>query len=126
MIDDIVDRYIKLRDLKAKKTADLKVELETIETAMTRCEQYILNHLNTNGMESCGTAAGTAYKSSVTSATVADRPAFMDWIKSEEAWNMLDVKANKTAVVAFKEANDDLPPGLNWREEVVVRIRRPS
>jgi hypothetical protein len=126
MIDDIVDRYIKLRDLKAKKTADLKVELETIETAMARCEQHILNHLNTNGLESCGTTAGTAYKSPVTSATVADWPALLDWIKAEGAWNMLDRRVNKSAVVQFKDAHDDLPPGVNWHEEIVVRIRRPS
>ena len=126
MIDDIVDRYIQLRDLKAKKTADLKAALEDIDLAMEKCERFIMNHLNTNGMESCGTAAGTAFKSNVTSATVADWPALLDWIKAEGAWSMLERKVNKTAVVEFRTEHDDLPPGVNWREETVVRIRRAS
>lgn len=126
MIDDIVDRYIKLRDKKAELAAKLKADTEKLDAAMERCEQFILNHLNANGMESCGTAAGTAYKAPVTSATVADWEALLDYIKVNQMWNMLERKVNKTAVIEFKNANDDLPPGVNWREETVVRIRRPS
>jgi hypothetical protein len=36
----------------------------------------------------------------------------------------MDVRASKTAIVEFVEANADLPPGINWRAETVVRIRR--
>ena len=30
----------------------------------------------------------------------------------------------KQAVEQYKEEHGDLPPGINWREEVVVNVRR--
>jgi hypothetical protein len=125
-IDVIVEKYIQLRDKKTQLTADLKAKTEQIDEAMDKCERFIMTHLNANGLDSCGSAAGTAYKASVTSATVADWNQLLAYVRENNMWNMLDRRVNKTAVTEFKDANDDLPPGINWREETVVRIRRPS
>ena len=124
MIDEVVDRFIQLRDLRAQKVAAHKADTEAIEAGMKRCEGFILQHLNTHGMESIGTKAGTAYKHVTTSATVADWESALDFIKANNLWNLLDRKVNKTAVVEYRTENDDIPPGVNWREEAVVRIRR--
>lgn len=124
MIDEIVDRYIKLRDRKDEITKAAKEQVATIDAAMKRCEVFILEHFQKTGQTSAGTSAGTAYVTAVTSATVADWDALLPWIREREAWEFLDHKVNKTAVVEFRAANDDLPPGVNWREENVVRIRR--
>lgn len=126
MINDIVERYIKLRDKKAELKNKFDADVAAIETGMARCEAYILNHFQTTGQTSAGTEAGTAYLAPVTSATVADWDATLRWIQENQLWNFLERKVNKTAVIEFKAANDDLPPGVNWREETVVRIRRAS
>jgi hypothetical protein len=55
---------------------------------------------------------------------VADWDQTLNWIKTEGAWHMLDRRVNKTAVEAYREANNDLPPGVNWRDEIVVNVRR--
>ncbi len=126
MIEDLIDRYVKLRDRKAEMKAAYDLSVAKIDDAMEKVENYILGHLNANGIDSVGSPAGTAFKKSMTSATVGDRDAFMGYVKANEAFNLLDVRANKTAVAEFKELNNDLPPGVNWREEVVVQIRRAS
>jgi hypothetical protein len=38
----------------------------------------------------------------------------------------MDVRAAKSAIIQYKTANDDLPPGINWRAERVVNFRRQS
>jgi hypothetical protein len=126
MIEQLIDRYVKLRDRKAAMKAEYDLSVAKIDEAMTKVENFILGHLNTNGIDSVGAPAGTAFKATMTSATVADRDAFMGYVRNNEAFNLLDVRANKTAVIEFREANNDLPPGINWREEAVVRIRRAS
>ena len=70
------------------------------------------------------TSVGTAYRSERTSVTVADKSAFMDYIESNKAFDLLDVRANKTAVEGFMAENQDVPPGVNIRREVAVNFRR--
>ena len=126
MIEDLIDRYVKLRDKKAQMKSEYEASVSKIDDAMTKVENFILGHLNDNGIDSVGAAAGTAFKSTVTSATVNDWDSLLAHIRANEAWNLLDHRVNKTAVIEYKEAANDLPPGVNWREETVVRIRRAS
>lgn len=123
MIEAIVERYVKARDMKAQLKAEYEGKVSALDVAMKKCEAFILQHFNETGQTSAGTPAGTAYVSTVTSATVADWDMAFNWIKSEGHWHFLEHKVNKTAVAEFKAANEDLPPGVNWREEKVIRIR---
>lgn len=123
-IEEVISRYVDLRDKKAKMKNDLDKKLQKVDEAMTRLEQYMLNYLNETGLSSVGTGEFTAYKATTTSVTTGDKEAFLDYVKDQEAWGLLDVRPSKTAVVEFRNEHDDLPPGVNWREENVVRIRR--
>jgi hypothetical protein len=124
MIDDMVAKYIELRDRKAALKAQFTADTEAIDAMLDRCERHFLTVMNEQGLESLPTAAGVPYKQHRTSATVADWDQTLNWIKTEGAWHMLDRRVNKTAVEAYREANNDLPPGVNWRDEIVVNVRR--
>lgn len=125
MIETLIAKYIKARDLKATLKAEYDLKVEALDSAMEKIENVVLAKLNEMGTDSFGVkGVGTAYKSAVTSATVADWDATLQFIKDNDMWNLLDHRVNKTAVVEYRKANDDLPPGVNWREEHVVRIRR--
>lgn len=123
MIEAIVDRYVKARDKKAQLKAEYDEKVASLDEAMKKCEAYILKHFQETGQTSAGTPAGTAYISTQTSATVADWDSVFKWIQDNGFWHFIEHKVNKTAVSEFRAANDDLPPGVNWREEKVVRIR---
>ncbi len=123
-IEKLVDGYVKARDKKAELKAEFTKKTAALDEWMARAEGVILQELQAQNLESVRTAAGTAYKSLQTSATVADWDSCLSFIKENDAWTMLERKVNKTAVQEYRVANNDLPPGVNWREEVVVNIRR--
>lgn len=125
-LDQLVASYIRLRDKKSALKKDLESKTEKIDTLLKDMEAAILKTFNDTGQDSARTEFGTAYKSVRTSASVASREDFLGWVLADidDRNSFLDVRANKTAVEQFRAANDDLPPGLNWREEVVIGVRR--
>lgn len=123
-LDLIVERYVKLRDQRAQMKAAYEASVADITTGMNRLENAILATLNEQGAESFRTAHGTAYKSTSTSATVADWDSLLGFVRENDRWDMLEKRVSKTAVDQFRAANDDLPPGINYRESVSVGVRR--
>lgn len=123
-IDKIVRKYIELRDKKAQIEAAHKAELAPIKTAMDQAEAFLLQAMRDSGTTAFSTDAGTAYQSTKTSATVADWPGLLEFIKENDLWAMLERRVSKTAVDEYVAQNNDLPPGVNYRSEVSVNIRR--
>ena len=123
-VDELVKRYILLRDKKLAIKKEYDEKVAKLEQVMDKVEAVLLKHFEETGAESVKTDSGTAYKSHRTSATVADWDAFLAHVQRHEAWELLEHRAAKKAVEEFKAANDDLPPGINWSSEVVVNIRR--
>lgn len=125
-VSDVVAKYIKLRDLKSKLDNEHKEKMGPLVAAMERAEAAILQMFDNLGMDSAGCEAGTAYKSTRTSATVADMDAFLAWVKEHEAWHMLERRVAKTTVDEYVTANGDLPPGINYSSTVTVNVRRAN
>lgn len=124
-IVDVVERYIALRDKKAELKAAYDASVEKIDTAMDRCEAFIMATMQQIGVDSVKTKFGTAYTTARTSATSADwTGATLPWIIQNEQWAMLEKRVSKSFVEAYKAEHNDLPPGVNWREEIVVNVRR--
>ena len=124
MIDKIVETYIQLRDKKAELKADYDAKVAKIDEGLKKCEAFILSKMQEQGVESFKTAVGTAYKQTRTGATVADWDSFINFVRGGNHWQMLEHRVSKTAVDEFRAANDDVPPGVNYRSEVVVNFRR--
>jgi hypothetical protein len=123
-LDSVVEKYITLRDRKAELKKEFERNTESIDAGLAKCEMFFLAQMQKMGLESLPTRHGVPYKTTRTSATVADPEIFRQWVIANQAWPALDVKANKTFVAAFKEEHQDLPPGINWREEITVNVRR--
>lgn len=120
----VVKKYIELRDKKAEMKAAFTASVATIDTAMERIETFLMTTLNQAGGSSLTTPYGTPYIAVQTSATVADWPSTLAWVKQNDQWDMLTRGVSKTHVEAFKLEHNDLPPGLNWTERRVVNVRR--
>ena len=126
-LSEAVTLYIQLRDKKAQMKSDFDASVAPITEKMDKLEAKLLDVFNKTGMDSVKTEHGTAYTAVRTTASVADREAFMDFVKANEEWSLLEVRASKTAVEQFCESNDNaLPPGVNMRSERVVNIRRSA
>ena len=126
-LSEAVEVYIKLRDKKAQMKAAFDAEVSPINDKLAKLEAKLMEVFNNTGMDSVKTEFGTAYTVNRTTASVADRDIFMDYVKNNEKWSLLEVRVSKTAVDQFREANDnEIPPGVNLRVERVVNVRRST
>lgn len=123
-IVEIVEKYIKLRDKRDAIKNEVKQKVATIEAAMAIAEGVLMDFFNKSGMDSAGCAAGTAFKTTRTSATVADWDSVIEYIKENEAWHMLEHRVSKKAIEEYVATEGDLPPGVNWSAETTINIRR--
>lgn len=125
-LNDLVEKYILIRDRKQKLKSDYEAKAGELDAVLDKIEAVLLKTFEETGMDSVKTSAGTAYRTVRTQASVADWDAFFAYVQKHGAFELLERRCSKSAVEQFKAANDDLPPGLNWREERVVNIRRSS
>lgn len=123
-VEQIVERYIQMRDRKAQMKKEYEASVKDIDMAMERVENHLQSLMNTLGVESLRTSHGTAYQTIRTSATVADWEMTLGWIRAHEHWAMLEKRVSKTFVDDYRSEHDDLPPGVNWTEARTVNIKR--
>ena len=90
-------------------------------------EAGLLQSMNETGAESIKTEHGTAYKSKVMSAKVADRESLMAFVREKQAFHLLTAAVSKEAVRDYMEANDGYPPpGVDVSFITNINLRRPS
>jgi len=119
-----VDQYVRLRDLIKTKEDEHKAVLKPYKELLEKLNSVLLDHLNTINGESVRTDTGTVYRTEKKAASLADPDAFMRYVIGSEAWDLLDRKANVTAVADFIEENDAPPPGVNFSTTFIVGVRR--
>jgi hypothetical protein len=121
-----VAQYVKLRDLIKVKEKEFKEHLAPYKKALDDLNSVLLNHLNNVGANSVNTDFGTVYRTEKKSASLNDPAAFMDYVITNRAWDLLDRKANVTAVAGFIEEHNTQPPGVNFSSAYIVGVRRPT
>ena len=123
-LSDLVAKYIEMRDKKYELKHQYEFKAAQLDEVLGKIESKLLQVFDSAGMDSFKTEFGTAYASTRSMASVADKETFMNFIKENEEWSLMEVRAAKLAIEQYKDANGDLPPGVNYREERVVNIRR--
>lgn len=130
-MDEIVEKYIALRDAKSKLKERYTAKVAKLDNIMARFEGVLLQQFDAQGIQSVKTASGTAYKQKQTGATVADWVTLRDFILENGLLEMFERRVSKLAVEEYKSStvsedapNGLLPPGINYREEYVINVRR--
>lgn len=121
----LVKAYLNLREarhvLKRKFDEDdgaLKIKQERIEAAL-------LGFLNDNKLDRVATPLGTVYRQEEMTPTAADWSAIYDFVKENDAFEMLERRLKKTFVKEYMEQHEGgVPPGVSVFREFVVRVRR--
>lgn len=121
---ELVEAYIKLRDKKEAATAEFKKSLETTNKVMDMLEGVLLEQLQTLGVDSLtAKGIGTVYRNTQNSCTVEDRDTFRSWVEETENWDVVDMRANKTAVKELLDKGETVP-GVKFSSIYTVGIRR--
>jgi hypothetical protein len=125
-VDDVIAKYIELRDKKDQINAAAKTEVKAIEANMDVIEAWLMNEFNTRGGDSIACDIGTAFIKEVDFANVSDWNLTLPFIQTHGLWQMLKKDVNKTAVKEFIDANGVPPPGVNWGSKREIQVRRKS
>jgi hypothetical protein len=125
-LSELIDKYIEIRDKKAQIKAEYDLKKAKMDDALDRIEAVILKTFDESGMDSAKTEKGTAYTSKFVTASVADPDVFMRHVIENEAWYMIEKRCSKVGVEQYRAEHNEPPPGVNWREERVVNVRRSS
>lgn len=124
--NDIIGAYVKLRAEKDRETADYKARVKNIDERMKKLEVWLQVWLTSENVNSVNTDAGTAYKTTVEQATVSDMSSFIEFVKENEAWHLLEKRVSKTGVRELLDADEPLPPGINWYVTTAINVRKPN
>lgn len=123
-LDELVRKYIQIREKRSRLKVEYEEKVAPYVEAQDRIEAMLLSLFGELGVDSVKTSEGTAYTATRVSVTVADWDAFLAFVKTNDAYEMIERRVSKTAVEQYKAANEDLPPGVNWSETRVVNFRR--
>lgn len=125
-IDKVVAKYVKLRDEKAAIEAEAKERSAALKEKMIILDAYIREEAEKQGVTSFKTKHGTAYVTTTDFATVADWDAVLNFVKENEAYDLLERRVSKSAVRGYLEETKEVPAGINYGTKLSVGIRRPS
>lgn len=84
-VDEVVGRYIQLRQEKELVSARHEAELAPLAEKMSKIEAWLMAKMQADGVDSYKTAHGTPYRSMRTSVSLADRMVFMDYVMEPAA-----------------------------------------
>jgi len=116
--------FVQARD-EIKRLEDAHEEaLKPIKEIKAKLEGRILEFLDVSGLTSGKTPYGTAIATVKDSASLADPDAFMNWVMKNGAFELLDRRANTTAVRDYVEEHGTLPPGVNFSSRKTASVRR--
>lgn len=119
-----LDEYVRIRERRRQ----LKKLYETEDAPFKETENlllaWLLRYLTTNGLENIKTPVGTAFLTTKATASLKDPDEFMKYVLANSRFDLLDRKANTTAVKQFLKENNALPPGVNLSPVMTVGVHK--
>lgn len=125
-VDQVVAAYITLRNQKDRIEAETKEKVRGIKEKMIKLEGWLMRKADEQGVSSFKTDSGTAFVTSVDFAQVADWDEVLEFVKTHEAYDMLERRVSKRAVRDYIESNKAVPPGVNYGSKLEVNVRKPT
>lgn len=125
-IGDVIRTYMKLRDQKTAIEAEVKEQVSGLKAKMEKLEAYLKTQMDAQGLTSFKSDFGTAFLTTTDYANVADWDAVLNFIRDNEAYDMLEKRVSKLAVRGYIDANKAVPPGITYGTKLEVNIRKPG
>lgn len=125
-IEMVVEAFLRLRHKKERIEREAKEKVAVVNAKMQEIEGFLLAKMQEDGVTSYKTAHGTAYKTSSDFASVANWGDLLDYIRANEAYELLEKRVNKMAVRGYIGEEKPLPPGVNYGTKYDVQIRKPN
>jgi hypothetical protein len=119
-----VTSYVELRDEIACLDKAHKERMAPLRQELDEKNAALVETLGVVGAESVRTAAGTVYRLTKRSASIADPAAFWDYVLTNEDWDLLDRRVNLSAATEYVNEHQKPPPGVNYSTYYEAGVRR--
>ena len=124
-IEKLTRVYIKIRDTKAKLSAEFKKKDDELADQLTQIKSAILDYCKEQDVESVRTASGLVYRTMKTRYWTSDWEAMHRFVVEHNVPEFLEKRLNQTVVKSFLEENPEtVPPGINADSEYTVTVRK--
>src|SRR5262249_32601323 len=101
-----------------------KVEMAPYRETLEKLNSVLLQHLTDVGADRVGSSSGTVYRTEKKTAPVADKSVFWTFVTEHGNWDLIDYKANPTAVADYMKQHSAPVPGVNYTVRYEVGVRR--
>lgn len=125
-IDELVKKYIALRDFLDNLNAVHTQKVNYIKSKMQQIEAAIAAKSLEDGVDSYRTSHGTAFFTYTDRCNIADWDSVLSFIKENDAYDLLTRAVKKEAVRGYIEKTGFVPPGLNWSTVRTFNCRKAS
>lgn len=124
-VEQLISKYIELRDYVKIINKKHKEELEPYVTGMLVIEEALGDLLKELNLSSLKCSAGTAFKKPSLSVSVVDKDSFLSWVIQGNKVDFLTSHICKEAVKEHLEENEKDPiPGLQIIKGEEIQVRR--
>ena len=123
--NELVKVYIKIRDAKAAKSAEMEAELKVLQDQMDMVEHELLEICKATGQDGGKTQFGSFTRSVKTRYWPSDWEAMYRFVKEHDAPELLERRVSQTNFKEFLQANPDkLPESMNVESKYSITVRR--
>lgn len=120
-------QFVKLRDLKAQIKEKHEEELKPVNEALEGLKELMGKAMSALNVDSVKTSCGTVSFTAKASASLSDASAFWNHCVVTGNFDLIDKKANVTAVKDYIEKNNgNAPPGVTFSVYRDIGVRRPT
>ena len=123
--EKLTKAYIKIRDERAKLSAEYKEKDSVLSRQLERVKKGLLDYCNEHSVESVRTSEGLFYRSVKQKFWTNDWEKMHAFIMEHNVPELLEKRLNQTNLKQFLEENPEvLPQGLNKDTEYAIAVRK--
>ena len=126
-MDKLARVYRKMQTKLQQLTAVYETEVEGLKAQQEVVKTALKDQMLALGVKSVNTAEGTVILSTKTRYSTQDWDAFKEFMKENDALDLLENRIAQTNMATFLQENPTLvPPGLNSNSEYAISVRKPT
>jgi len=118
--------YLQTSDTIKAIEARHKQELAKSKKFLEKLSYLLLEALDNSGQDSAKTKKGTVSAIVRDTASLSDASKFMDFVRDNDAYELMDRRANGTACKEYAREHGVLPPGVRINSIRLVSVRNPT
>lgn len=121
-----VAQYVQIRDKLKVMDEEHEKKREKLVLVQSLLSGYMEKFLEQIGATNIKTPYGTCHRTTRYTSSLADADAFMNFVTSTGKFDLLDRRANSTAVKEYVQEHGVLPPGVNLTALRSIGVRRAT